>query len=193
MGSTFAWLADEWYLIARQPLPPESHYEDYPQIGNGVGSIRLFLKEFEAIAQTLPEQVSPARTLTWVVGNAVEHAFTPLVERLNCIQGLTIHMAAISSDYWGQEITVTGLLTGQDIIDQLQEKPLGDAVLIPSLMLKQSDNQQADTTYFLDDVSLSTVESKLNCSVLPVSGLERLTSICVAPAFPPAPPVSSGV
>ncbi|MGL5077835.1 MAG: TIGR03279 family radical SAM protein, partial [Waterburya sp.] len=52
-GSNFAWLADEWFLIARQDIPPESHYEDYPQIGNGVGSIRLFLKEFQTTAQQM--------------------------------------------------------------------------------------------------------------------------------------------
>ena len=49
-GSNFVWLADEWFLIARQDVPPESRYEDYPQIGNGVGSIRLFLKDFQATA-----------------------------------------------------------------------------------------------------------------------------------------------
>ena len=100
MGTTFAWLADEWFLIGRQDLPNESHYESYPQIGNGVGSIRLFLKEFDEVAANLPEKVQTPRTVTWVVGNAVEHAFTPLVQRLNQIEGLTVRMAAINSDYW---------------------------------------------------------------------------------------------
>ncbi|MEL6855703.1 MAG: TIGR03279 family radical SAM protein, partial [Cyanobacteria bacterium J06607_13] len=90
LGTTFAWLADEWFLIGRQPLPPESHYESYPQIGNGVGSIRLFLKEFDALAETLPAAVPSPRVFTWVVGNAVEHAFAPLVARLNQIEGLTV-------------------------------------------------------------------------------------------------------
>ncbi|MEO0868925.1 MAG: TIGR03279 family radical SAM protein, partial [Cyanobacteria bacterium J06642_11] len=112
LGSTFAWLADEWFLIARQPLPPESHYESYPQIGNGVGSIRLFLKQFDLATQNLPAQIKPAKNYTWVLGNAVERAFEPIVERLNQVQGLTVTMAALNSDYWGQEITVTGLLTG---------------------------------------------------------------------------------
>ena len=60
LGSTFAWLADEWFLIAGQELPSESHYEDYPQIGNGVGSIRQFLKEFQQAAQKmLPQCIHP--------------------------------------------------------------------------------------------------------------------------------------
>ncbi len=181
-GTTFAWLADEWFLIGREPLPPESHYESYPQIGNGVGSIRLFLKEFEALAQTLPEQVSPPRTYTWIVGNAVEHAFEPLVARLNQIEGLTIHMAPINSEYWGQEITVTGLLTGQDIATQLAPKAaaksLGDAVLLPSLMLKQSDSKRPEETYFLDDMSVAELENKLNCPVLSVEDLSDMVDIC---------------
>ncbi|MGB3299912.1 MAG: TIGR03279 family radical SAM protein [Phormidesmis sp.] len=188
LGTTFAWLADEWFLLGRQPLPPESHYESYPQIGNGVGSIRLFLKEFEAISQTLPTQVSPPRAYTWVVGNAVEHAFAPLVSRLNEIAGLTVTMAPISSDYWGQDITVTGLLTGQDIAAQLSEKTaqktaqktLGDAVLLPALMLKQSDSKRPEDTYFLDDMSVAQLANKLNCLVLSVEGLAELIAVCTA-------------
>ena len=190
LGTTFAWLADEWFLIGRQDLPPESHYESYPQIGNGVGSIRLFLKEFDEIATNLPEKVQPPRTGTWVVGNAVEHAFAPLVARLNQIEGLTVHMAAINSHYWGQAITVTGLLTGQDIATQLATKAknqeLGDGVLLPSLMLKQSDTQRPEDTYFLDDMSLASLKDKLNCLVLSVEGLTELVELCTQTELPPS-------
>ncbi len=178
LGTTFAWLADEWFLLGRQPLPPESHYESYPQIGNGVGSIRLFLKEFEAISQSLPAKVSPPRAYTWIVGNAVEHAFAPLVTRLNQIKGLTFTMAPIRSDYWGQEITVTGLLTGQDIATQLAGKKLGDAVLLPSLMLKQSDRKRPEETYFLDDMSVAQLANELDSLVLSVEGLAELVAVC---------------
>ncbi|MGC1310316.1 MAG: TIGR03279 family radical SAM protein [Phormidesmis sp.] len=187
LGTTFAWLADEWFLIGAQPLPPESHYEAYPQIGNGVGSIRLFLKEFDAIAPTLPDQVSPPRAYTWVVGNAVEHAFAPLVTRLNQVEGLTITLAPLHSDYWGQAITVTGLLTGQDILDQLAGKDLKDGILLPALMLKQSDSQRPEETYFLDDISVAQLANKLNCSVLSVGGLPELVAACVAARSPEVP------
>lgn len=180
LGTTFAWLADEWFLIGREPLPPESHYEAYPQIGNGVGSIRLFLKEFEAIAPTLPARVSTPCTYTWVVGNAVEQAFAPLVARLNDIENLTLRMAPISSKYWGQDITVTGLLTGQDIADQLRHKDLGDGILLPSLMLKQSDSKRPEETYFLDDMSVAQLAIELNSLVISVEGLRDLVSICTS-------------
>ena len=172
-GSTFAWLADEWFLIARQDVPPESHYEDYPQIGNGVGSIRLFLKQFQATAkEMLPKSIDPPRRYTWVVGNAVEQAFQPLVEQLDRVEGLEINLVALNSQYWGQEITVTGLLTGQDLLAGLTEKDLGDGILLPSLMLKHDD------TKFLDDLTVEDVSNQLAIPIFPVSGVEELINRC---------------
>lgn len=169
LGTTFAWLADEWFLIAREELPPESHYEEYPQIGNGVGSIRQFLKQFQEIAsQKLPPRFETPRKITWVVGNAVEKAFEPLVQQLNAVEGLDVTLAALNSNYWGQEITVTGLLTGQDLLEGLQGKELGDAIVLPSLMLKQGD------TRFLDDMRLEELTRHLGTPILPVNTVEEL-------------------
>ncbi len=174
MGSTFAWLADEWFLIARQELPPESHYEDYPQIGNGVGSIRQFLKQFKEIAsRKLPRRVKTSGRFTWVVGNAVEKAFEPLVQQLNAVEGLEVNLAALRSNYWGQEITVTGLLTGQDLLEGLKGKDLGDAIVLPSLMLKQGD------TRFLDDMTIEELAHQLGTRILPVNGTEELIETCL--------------
>ncbi|MBD0337026.1 MAG: TIGR03279 family radical SAM protein [Cyanobacteria bacterium Co-bin13] len=178
LGSTFVWLADEWFLIAGVDLPPESHYEDYPQIGNGVGSIRQFLLQFEAAAEDLPEQVTPPRTLTWVVGNAVERAFQPILQRLNAVEGLTVRLAAIASGYWGQEISVTGLLTGQDLLRSLSGQPLGDAILLPSVMLKRGDSGRPEDMLFLDDLSLAEVSQQLSCPIYPVDDIDALMLAC---------------
>jgi putative radical SAM enzyme (TIGR03279 family) len=163
-GSTFAWLADEWFLIARRDLPPASHYESYPQIDNGVGSIRLFLTQFEKAARSLPASVTPPRRLVWVVGNTVEKAFQPILKRLNGVGGLEVTMAALNSEYWGQAMTVTGLLTGYDLINALQGKDLGDGLLVPSLMLKHG------TTQFLDDRAIAEVAAELNTQIYVVGG-----------------------
>ncbi len=172
-GSNFAWLADEWFLIAQQELPPESHYEDYPQIDNGVGSIRQFIKQFQAIAKKmLPTRIETPRRLTWVVGNAVAQAFQPLVRQLNEVEGLTVNLVPLPSNYWGQEITVTGLLTGQDLLLGLQGKDLGDGILLPSLMLKHDD------TKFLDDMSVEQLSQQLNARIITVSGIEDLIARC---------------
>lgn len=174
-GTHVIWLADEWFLIAGRDLPPESHYEDYPQIDNGVGSIRQFLRQFEEAAEDLPAAIAPPRRLTWVVGNAVERAFEPIVQRLNQVEGLHFQMVALNSDYWGQSITVTGLLTGQDLAAGLQGRDLGDQVLLPSLMLKHGDQR------FLDDMTVGELAAQLQAPVLPVSGIEGLIDACLSP------------
>ncbi|MGB3692910.1 MAG: TIGR03279 family radical SAM protein [Spirulinaceae cyanobacterium] len=169
LGTNFAWLADEWFLIAQQQLPSTSHYESYPQIGNGVGSIRKFLQEFQTTAkEMLPTKLTEPKQFTWVVGNAVEKAFQPLVEQLNEVAGLQVNLAAINSEYWGQEITVTGLLTGEDLLKNLQGKDLGEAILLPSVMLKHGD------TCFLDDLTVEELQTKLAVKILPVNGIAEL-------------------
>ncbi len=172
-GTHFAWLADEWFLIAGVDLPPASDYEDYPQLDNGVGSIRQFLQAFAQVARYLPKQVTPPRRLTWVVGNAVEQAFQVIVQRLNQVQGLTIDLVALKSHYWGQDISVTGLLTGQDLAQGLQGRNLGDRVLIPTVMLKHGE------TCFLDDMTLAELSQHLKVAMVPVTGVEGLLQACL--------------
>ena len=173
LGSNFAWLADEWFLIAGEELPPESHYEDYPQIDNGVGSIRSFLKQFTAAAKHLPQQIAPPRQFTWVVGNAVEKAFQPILHQLNQVGNLRVNMEALCSNYWGQKISVTGLLTGQDLLEGLQGKDMGNGILLPAMMLKHGD------TRFLDDMTVKELAHKLDTAIIPVRGVEELIEICI--------------
>ncbi|NET02069.1 MAG: TIGR03279 family radical SAM protein [Sphaerospermopsis sp. SIO1G2] len=172
-NSHVAWLADEWFLIAGEELPSETEYEEYPQIANGVGSIRLFIQEFTHVAQELlPAKISSPKKLTWVVGNAVEIAFKPLVEQLNKVEGLEVNMRALSSNYWGQSISVTGLLTGHDLLFHLQGENLGDGILLPSVMLKHGE------LIFLDDMGVTEVSEQLNTVILPVAGVEDLINTC---------------
>jgi NifB/MoaA-like Fe-S oxidoreductase len=89
------------------------------------------------------------------------------------VEGLEVRLAALRSDYWGQEITVTGLLTGQDLLEGLKRKDLGDAILLPSLMLKQGD------TLFLDDMKVEDVARQLGIPILPVNGIEELIETCI--------------
>jgi putative radical SAM enzyme (TIGR03279 family) len=172
-GSNVAWLADEWFLIAGEELPSEAEYEEYPQLDNGVGSIRLFIKQFaHAANELLPAKIFPAKKLTWVVGNAVETAFKPLVKQLNNVEGLDVKMRALYSDYWGQNISVTGLLTGHDLLYHLKGQDLGDGILLPSVMLKHGE------LIFLDDMTVEEVSRQLNISIFPVAGVEELINTC---------------
>jgi putative radical SAM enzyme (TIGR03279 family) len=172
-GSNVAWLADEWFLIAGEELPSEAEYEEYPQLDNGVGSIRLFIKQFtHAANELLPAKIFPAKKFTWVVGNAVETAFQPVVKQLNNVEGLDVKMRALYSDYWGQNISVTGLLTGHDLLYHLKGQDLGDGILLPSVMLKHGE------LIFLDDMTVEEVSHQLNISIFPVAGVEDLINTC---------------
>lgn len=176
--STFAWLADEWFLIAGQELPPESDYEDYPQIDNGVGSIRLFISQFEEAAnRLLPTEVTPERRLTWVVGNAVETAFQPIKQKLNQVKGLEVHIIPLNSEFWGQTMSVTGVLTGQDLLTGLKGKDLGEGILLPTVMLKHGE------TRFLDDVTVEDLSSQLQVPVLMVHNIEEFISTAIGEPF----------
>ena len=158
-GSRFAWLSDEWYLIAKKPLPKLNTYEDLPQKENGVGSIRSFLKAMNIATNNLPSKILQKRTCSWVVGKLVENELSKPCRRLNKIENFKINLYGLSSPYWGQEQVVTGLLTGQDLIKGLKGKSLGDELLLPSVMLKQGEK------IFLDDMTLQELCSSLNVSV----------------------------
>jgi putative radical SAM enzyme (TIGR03279 family) len=158
-GSRFAWLSDEWYLIAKKPLPALNSYEDLPQKENGVGSIRSFLQSMDEATRTLPSKTYKKRSCSWVVGKLVENELQKPCKRLNQINNFTLHLYGVPSPYWGQEQIVTGLLTGQDLIKGLQGKELGDELLLPSIMLREGEK------IFLDDMTLQELSSSLNVSI----------------------------
>ena len=158
-GSRFAWLSDEWYLIAKKALPNLNSYEDLPQKENGVGSIRSFLRAMDEATRDLPTKIDQKKTCSWVVGKLVENELQKPCKRINKINNFALHLYGLPSPYWGQEQIVTGLLTGQDLIKGLRGKELGDELLIPSVMLRQGEK------IFLDDMTLQELSLSLNVSV----------------------------
>ncbi|ABB49163.1 Fe-S oxidoreductase-like protein [Prochlorococcus marinus str. MIT 9312] len=159
LGTRFCWLADEWYLIAGRNLPSYKTYENMPQESNGVGSIRGFLKILSEKSNNLPQKVKQPKKVSWIVGKLVYEALIPTVKKLNLIDGLKINLYGLPSIYWGQEQVVTGLLTGEDLIDGLKNKDLGEAIYIPSIMLK------LNTDLFLDDKNIKDVENQLKTKI----------------------------
>jgi putative radical SAM enzyme (TIGR03279 family) len=173
LGSRFAWLADEWYLIAGLPLPPRSDYEDLPQRENGVGSIRGFLEELDQATAQLPTSLAVPQRLSWVVGAVVAGALEPVLERLNRVEGLDLRLYGLPSPYWGQDLVVTGLLTGADLIQGLQGRDLGEKLLLPKLMLRQGES------VFLDDMTLEQLQAQLPVPIQPVGSAEELVAVCI--------------
>jgi len=127
-----------------------------PQESNGVGSIRSFLKTLSEKTRNLPQKVKKSKKISWIVGKLVYEALIPTVKKLNLIDGLTINLYGLPSIYWGQDQVVTGLLTGEDLIYGLQNKDLGEAIYIPSIMLK------LNTDLFLDDKNIEEVEKSIS-------------------------------
>ncbi len=155
----FCWLSDEWYLIAGKDLPEYKTYENMPQESNGVGTIRSFLRMLKTQTEVLPKKIKKERKVSWIVGKLVYEALLPTKNKLNNIEGLTINLYGLPSVYWGQDQVVTGLLTGEDLITGLRNKDLGEAIFIPSMMLK------INSDLFLDDKNISEVETILNTDI----------------------------
>ena len=168
--SRFAWLSDEWYLIAGLPLPPRASYEDFPQQENGVGSIRAFIAALDDATFDLPERVTRPVRSSWVVGRLVENALEPVMNRLNAVDGVQLKLLGLPSPYWGQDQVVTGLLTGQDLLDGLVGQDLGDQLLLPSVMLRQGE------PVFLDDMTLDQLQENLSVPVRIVHGAAEIVA-----------------
>ena len=113
---------------------------------------------------SLPDSIGSPLRSSWLVGRLVDKALEPVSDRLNRIHGVTLNLHGLPSPYWGQDQVVTGLLTGQDPIEGLRDQPLGDQLLLPSVMLRQGQ------PVFLDDMTLEQVQAALPVPIRIVHG-----------------------
>ena len=151
--------ADEFYLLAERELPPTEFYEDYPQYENGVGLLRSLGDELESALKACEEIIEP-RTVTLVTGAAAYDFHVMLTKKImRKFPAVKINTEKIINKFFGETITVAGLITAGDLINQLKGKSLGDELIIPKVMLK------ADEPVFLDDLTVSDVEKALNIKV----------------------------
>ena len=143
-GTRQFFAADELYLKAKRPIPDTDYYEDYPQLENGVGMLRLFSDEFGMAVEDIDTMLGSARTprrVTVATGVAAYPMVSDFADRLmRLCPGLDVRVVKIVNKYFGESITVSGLLTGKDIYEQLSGIELGDEVLIPSSCLRADDN-----------------------------------------------------
>ncbi len=158
-GTRMVYPADEFYLLAERELPPTEFYEDYPQYENGVGLLRSLGDELESALKACEEIIEP-RTVTLVTGAAAYDFHVMLTKKImRKFPAVKINTEKIINKFFGETITVAGLITAGDLINQLKGKSLGDELIIPKVMLK------ADEPVFLDDLTVSDVEKALNIKV----------------------------
>ncbi len=154
IGTPFAWLGDEIYIMAGARIPPTSHYSDFPQIENGVGMVRTFLTQFAAALRAKPRGRARGTVCT---GKIFHPYLKECVDRLD----MDLKTVAVESRFWGSGIGVAGLLTGSDFIDALKGNVYGDFVVLPS------ESMVGDDYLFLDDLTIKDVERELEVEVIP--------------------------
>ena len=158
-GTHFIHAGDEWYILAERELPKEETYDGYLQLENGVGMLRLLSEE---VRETLGELSGDSREREVSMATGVL-AYPYLQELLKQIQGkfpnVTVHLYEIKNQFFGERITVSGLITGGDLIDQLKNRLLGTRLLLPCNMLRDGEE------VFLDDVTVSEVKESLQVEV----------------------------
>jgi putative radical SAM enzyme (TIGR03279 family) len=166
LGTRLAFPSDEFYLLAGQAFPTAAAYEGFPQLGNGVGGCRRFLDEFRRLARRLPEAVAP-RAVTVVTGTLAAPVLAGAIQRLNRVGGVHVQAIPVRNEFFGGTVSCAGLLTGQDILGALGDRPLGAEVLVPSVTLKD------DEDVFLDDLTLAGMAERLGRPVRRVPATAR--------------------
>jgi putative radical SAM enzyme (TIGR03279 family) len=152
LGTTFAFLGDEIYLRAGLPVPSRKHYGDYPQIEDGIGMVRSFANEFEALMRRLARKPLPQPERlygTIMTGTIFAPVLRQQVDRLNHRFHTRLQVLAVQNEYFGGDVSVAGLLTGGDFI-AAREKVGGDFAIIPRVALKSDEPVMLDGMRFED-------------------------------------------
>lgn len=172
-GKVIAYPSDEFYLLVERELPSREHYGEFSQLDNGVGMCTLLKSEFEEALES-----EKSREIKRSVTVATGVSAYPIIKNIaaSCEEkfpGLEVNVIKIVNEFFGESVTVAGLLTGGDLKKQLSGKALGDELLIPRVSLRSEGDR------FLDDVELSELSEYLNIKITPVKndGYEMLSSI----------------
>ncbi len=154
-GLHFIHAGDEWYILAGEEMPEAERYDGYLQLENGVGMLRLLMDEFEEAYRFLKGDTKE-RCVSVATGYLAYPYIRRMAERImeKC-PALRVHVYPVRNDFFGELITVSGLITGKDLIRQLKGKPLGERLLLPCSMFRSGE------TVFLDDITIEDVKEAL--------------------------------
>ena len=155
IGTRLVFPADEFYCLSGLPLPTDEEYEDYPQIENGVGMLRMFETDLEYAAEDLPMEETPPRRICIATGTSVAPFLRELANK-HAPRGTTVEVRPIVNKFFGESVTVAGLITGQDLVAQCQDVQADEILIVRSMIRAEGD-------LFLDNMSVDEVRSKLPC------------------------------
>ncbi|OGI00993.1 MAG: hypothetical protein A2104_03330 [Candidatus Melainabacteria bacterium GWF2_32_7] len=160
LGYNLAFPADELYIMAKQDLPKLEFYNDFGQLDDGIGTCRLLLNDFEKNKAKLPASLPTLKKLTIATGKIACYALEPITDKLNSIKNLEVSLIPIKSHFWGSDVTVSGLVTGQDLLDNLLPiKSEVSNLVLPSVMLRKYTND------FLDSLTIDDIKDKIQAQV----------------------------
>lgn len=159
-GLHFIHASDEWYIMAERDFPKEERYDGYIQLENGVGMMRLLREEFDEAINGCKSCKSSLK-VTMATGKLAYNMIKELAdETMEKFQGIDIRVVPIRNDFFGENITVSGLLTGTDIYNQLKDISLGERLILPGNVLRSGED------VFLDDMRLSELADKLGVDIV---------------------------
>jgi hypothetical protein len=164
---------DEWYVLAEEEVPEEARYDGYLQLENGVGMMRLLFNEVQEALSAVTGD-GRQREISLATGRLMYPYIGKILEEIRKkFPNITTHLYAIRNDFFGERITVSGLITGQDLTGQLKGQPLGERLLLPCNMLKIGE------PVFLDDFTLEEVENSLQVKtdIVKSSGQDLLDAV----------------
>jgi len=160
IGYSFAVPSDELYLKAGLEIPKDGFYRGYGQLEDGVGTARMLLDDFKRRKKQLPKSLPTPLRLAIATGQLACDILQPIIKDLNKIENLNIELVPVKSKFWGDKVTVSGLITGNDLIDAVKPLPnKPDALIIPSVMLRKGFDR------FLDDIKLDEIREKLKLNI----------------------------
>ncbi len=155
-GDPLVYLADEFYIKAGMTLPPLKEYGDLSQLENGVGMVPMFQQEAKRVK--VPKKIKP-QSLALFTGASFMPFLKDFANKLKSVEGLTLDLFKVENKFFGPEVTVTGLLTGKDIVKTILGKTRADCLLVPNVVLRNGSD------VFLDNVTLKDLSESLGMDV----------------------------
>ena len=166
-----AMASDEFFLKADYPIPNKKYYGNFAQLEDGVGAIRLLTDDFEKRKKKLPKSVKTPLNLTFAVAQSSVKIFKEITKTLNQIQNCHCEIVELKNDFFGSNVTVAGLITGNDLISQLKNKNI-ETLIIPSIMLRPFSCD------FLDNITVEEVQKELGCKIVVIQDIYSTKEIC---------------